>query len=162
MNQRTLAARKVGPPRSVFEERVQQLCQEHEVTQTALSEAAGFSHETLRKWLEKAAIGDLRRTESLHKFAVHYKRSVEWLLGETMLVEVPPEALRLDSKAMADEAVGMLVDIDGIEPRDAAALMVGIRLDPPSVKGFYKAARLKHAPRTRPEELDPSPRKPKR
>ncbi len=161
MNQRTLATRRIGPAQSTFEERIDALCTEHGVTRTGLGTGAGFSPETVRNWIAKAANGKLRRTDELHRFATHYKRTVEWLLGQTMLVEVSPDALRPDSKAMADEAVEWLVDIDGLDPAEAAALMVGIRLDPPSVKGFYKAARLKHAPRTRPEELeDPSPASP--
>lgn len=157
MNQRPLATRRIGPAQSTFEERIDALCTEHGLTRTALGTAAGFSPNTVRNWVEKAARGALSRTEELHRFATHYKRTVDWLLGTAMLVEVPPEALRPDSKAMADEAVEMLVEIDGLDPGEAAALMVGIRLDPPSVKGYYKAARLKHAPRTRPDELEPTP-----
>lgn len=158
MNQRTLATRKVGPPRSVFEQRINQLCLERGLTQTALSEEADFSHETLRNWLNKAAAGELKRTDALHKFATHYKRTVEWLLGEAVLVELPSSAIP-DTKAMAEEAVEMLVDIDGLGRAEAAERMLGIFLDKPSVVGFYKAARLKDAPRTKPEDLDPKPPK---
>ncbi len=161
MNQHTLAPTPAAPPQLVFIERIDQLCAEHSANRTTIGTKAGLSKQAVRTWIGKALAGKLQRTQDLHKFAAHYKKSVEWLLGETMLVEVSPDALRLDSKAMADEAVEMLVDIDKIDPREAAALMVGIRLDPPSVKGFYKAARLRHAPRTRADELE-SPRKPKR
>lgn len=159
MNQQTLAARRIGPPRSVFEERIDALCAERGISRTALGTGAGLSPETVRNWIIKAAKGELNRTEEIHNFAQFYKRTMDWLFGATVLIELSPEALRQDSKAMADEAVEMLVDIDGLDPGVAAGLLVGIRLDPPSVKGFYKAARLKHAPRTRPDELEPTPRK---
>lgn len=162
MNQHPLATTPAAPPQIVFLQRIEQLCTENNESPTTLGTKAGLSKQVVRTWMGKAKVGKLKRTDDLHKLATHYKRTVEWLLGETMLVEVPPEALRPDTKAMAEEAIEMLVDIDGLSRGAAAERMLGIYLSQPSVKGFYKAARLKDAPRTTDDDLDTSKKKPKK
>lgn len=145
----------------MFTQRIDAICKALDTTRTALGVDAGFSPETVRNWIAKAEAGKLRRTDALHKLARHYSTTVEWLLGESER-DAPPvltgvslvpavvasassdaSKARLDTKAMADAAVGMLVELDGVPRAVAAEKMLDVRLNgPPSIEAYYRAARL--------------------
>ncbi len=92
---------------TIFEQRIDALIAEqrakgNKVSVSKLGIDAGFSKSTVANWIAKAETKDgLRRTEELHRFAAHYGKTAEWLLGATD-VKPPPLAAPLPAQSAED------------------------------------------------------------
>lgn len=81
--------------KTLFEMRIDELCERHGETATSLSEKASLSPYTVRKWIESAKEGNNPpgRSRELRKFADRWKVSVGWLTEEGAAVpETTPSA----------------------------------------------------------------------
>jgi hypothetical protein len=92
------------PAPTPFEQRIDALIAElrakgNKVSVSKLGLDAGFSKSTVANWIAKSQSEEgLRRTEELHKFAAHYGKTAEWLLGATdtkppSLAPLPPQSV---------------------------------------------------------------------
>jgi hypothetical protein len=131
--------------KTAFERRIAELLEETGENETTLGTEAKLSHQTIRKWLAAAKHGNETPGTVAHavKLVTRWGKTLDWLYSMGDPVNSTP-ALPGDL-AMAKEAIGALVALDGIEPEKARSIVLDLSLPNPSAMAFYREARRRLA-----------------